>query len=189
MSEKMGVCTIVPRDQKGFRPLVFGMGILVNGREIVTCAHVIDVALGPGWQELKERAVVGICFPFVDGFPCLEGTVDEKRSIPPGRTSGGEPSDVAVIQLTQEAPPSAERAVLKSHVMDAHAKAYGFRGKEDGAGWKSHPNGGWSEGKIVGAATRLGGPSSTDFATSVLLWSRGSAGLAFMTPIWTVSWE
>jgi len=152
MSEKMGVCTIVPRDQKGFRPQVFGMGILVNnGREIVTCAHVIDMALGPGWQELKEQAVVRICFPFVAGFPCLEGTVDEKRSIPPGRTSGGEPSDVAVIQLTQDAPDSAERAVLTNHAMNASAQAYGFRGKEIDGVWKSHPDGEWSDGKILGA--------------------------------------
>ena len=37
MSEKSGVCTIVPRGQDGFRPHVFGMGILVDDREIVTC--------------------------------------------------------------------------------------------------------------------------------------------------------
>src|SRR5271165_3511458 len=100
MTEKMGICTIVPRDQQGFRPLVYGMGILlVNGREIVTCAHVIDAALGPGWQESKKQAVVRICFPFVDEYPSLEGTVDGERSVAPGRTSGGEPSDIAVIQL------------------------------------------------------------------------------------------
>ena len=151
MSYKMGVCTIVPQDQKGFQPRVFGMGIFVGHREIVTCFHVIDVALDPGWLEKPEEAVVGICFPLADGTPWVEGTVDKKRSFAPGRTSGREPSDVAVIQLAQECARSVEPARLSEHDLDSRAMAYGFRSKEVDGDLLSSPTGQWAEGKIMGS--------------------------------------
>jgi hypothetical protein len=129
MSHDSGVCTIVPRNQSGFRPQVFGMGILVDVREIVTCAHVINVALGDAWQSSSRPAIENVCFPFTEQFICIEGTVDKKRWFAAGGVEGGELSDVAVIQLEKDAPASVERAVLQDHVVGALAKAYGFRGK------------------------------------------------------------
>jgi WD40 repeat protein len=151
LSETSGVCTIVPRGQDGFRPTVFGMGILVDDREIVTCAHVINAALGSDWRKASGPAVVKVCFPLADGSCCVEGTADRKRWFPPGRTKGGELSDVAVIQLAQDAPPSVGRAVLRRHAVGKKARAYGFRGHElDNGSWLSHPDGEWAEGNIVG---------------------------------------
>src|SRR5215831_11778085 len=108
MSERSGVCTIVPRNQQGFRPQVFGMGILVNVREVVTCAHVIDVALGSKWQEWSEPGIVNVCFPFTEGYVCIKGAVDRKRWFAHGRSTGGQPSDIAVILLEKDAPASVE---------------------------------------------------------------------------------
>ena len=147
----MGVCTIVPRDQKGFQPRVFGMGILVRDREIVTCFHVITTALGEGWQEQPGDAVVGICFPMEVKTPWVEGKVDKKRSFAPGRTSGEEPSDVAVIQLAQDVPGSFERAFLLEHVLGSTALAFGFRSKEIGGDLQAHPTGQRAGGKIMGS--------------------------------------
>jgi hypothetical protein len=150
MSEQNGVCTIVPRGQSDFRPVVFGMGILVNACEVVTCAHVIDAALGPEWLEASTPPAVHVCFPFTEGPVCLEGCVDRKRSFPPGRSKSGEPSDIAVIQLTEDAPDLVQRALLRTYVVDASVKAYGFRGKEVDGQWRSHPYGEWAEGKVIG---------------------------------------
>jgi hypothetical protein len=126
------------------------MGILLDAREIVTCAHVIDEALGKGWQRRSsEPGRVSICFPLADGAPCVEGTVDDRRWFPPGMTGRGEPSDIAFIQLDEDAPTSAERAALKNH-SNSEAKAYGFRGKEVDGGWLSHPYGDWVYGRIAG---------------------------------------
>jgi Trypsin-like peptidase domain len=151
MSEKMGVCTIVPKDQNGFRPLVFGMGILFGDREVVTCAHVVSFALGLRAQRTPGKATVRVCFPFADGCPCVGGTLDPESWFPAGRRNDGKPSDIALIRLKQDAPRSVERAVPGEYIIDATAKAYGFRGMKDRTGvWRSHPDGEWSEGKIVG---------------------------------------
>jgi hypothetical protein len=65
MAESMGLCAILA-NVDSLRPQVFGMGILVNDFEILTCAHVIDQVLGSTWQSSKAPAVVGICFPFLN---------------------------------------------------------------------------------------------------------------------------
>jgi hypothetical protein len=148
--EKSGVCAIVPRNQHGLRPQVFGMGILVNSREIVTCAHVIDAALGNGWLESPAPSFVNICFPFTEGYTCAEGTVDKERWFPSGRTEDGGPSDVAVIQLARDAPNSVEHALLRKPISGKAAKVYGFRGRIVDGVWKSHPDGEWAEGRVVG---------------------------------------
>jgi hypothetical protein len=148
--DRSGVCTIVRRNQQGFRPLVYGMGILVKVREVVTCAHVIDAALGEDWLQGSDPGIVNVCFPFTERYICIKGTVDRRRWFAPGRTSSGEPSDIAVIELETEVPASVEPALLSDPVVGATVKAYGFRGKEIDGVWKSHPDGQWAEGKIAG---------------------------------------
>ena len=162
MSEKMGVCAIVPNEQEGFRPRVFGMGILVGDRVVVTCAHVVSFALDLSPEVSPGEAAVRVCFPFADGAPCVDGTVDRLRWFPPGRRNDGKPSDVAVIMLGKDAPGSAERAQRRKHESNSEAKVYGFRGKKltrtrTVAGrkvktrvWENHPDGEWAEGKIMG---------------------------------------
>ena len=113
MSQVDGICVVVPFDQEGFRPIVYGMGILVSNREILTCAHVIDAALGKEWQNWESPAKVRFFFPLVDGNPCAVGTVDRKRWFPPSRLGHSEPSDIAVVELDDNAPAAAGRATIR----------------------------------------------------------------------------
>ncbi len=151
MSETSGVCTIIPRGQKGFQPRVFGMGIVVSDREIVTCAHVINAALGRDLEASSPpTAKVSVCFPLAEGSPCAQGKVDKNHWFAPARTNDGSLSDIAVIQLDEDAPASVGRAMLQKHEIDQTVKAYGFRGKLVKEVWRSHPTGEWSDCKIIG---------------------------------------
>ena len=146
MLQESGVCAIVPREQNGFRPTVHGMGILVNDREIVTCAHVIDEALGQGWQESPTPAIVRVCFPLLEPCEWRDGSVDKERSLPD--------KDIAVIRLREgekeRAHPSVGCATFRKYVVDNKVRAYGFRGEETKGRWASHPFGEWADGIIVG---------------------------------------
>lgn len=154
MSDKSGVCAIIPLNQKTYQPEVIGMGILLDDREVVTCAHVVDKVLDKNWHLKPTPGRIRICFPLADGVPYIDGTVDKERwfpQIPPGLAGRGEVSDVAFIQLDDVAPSSAERAVLAGHVKNQVADAFGFRGTETKEGWLSHPYGEWVSGKITGS--------------------------------------
>ncbi len=152
MVELNGVCAIVPREQEGFRPRVFGMGVLVNDHELVTCGHVIDAAVGEGWLSQPGDAVVTVCFPFAHGMSCVDGTVDRKRYFPPGQSEEGRLTDIAVVRLNRQAPTSIGRAVLQGHVNDGVVKIYGFRRKKlHSGGWESHPDGEIVESKVLGS--------------------------------------
>jgi hypothetical protein len=153
MSQEMGICAIVPRDQQGYQPRVFGMGILVSDTEVVTCAHVIDGALDLKGRRPADDAVVSVCFPFAGKQVCLDARVDATRWFPPSNAS--DHPDIAVIRLVAPAPASVERAALRKYnftrLADHPLKVYGFQSKvlSDGS-WVSHPTGETSEGRIVG---------------------------------------
>lgn len=54
-----------------------GIGALVGERHVVTCAHVVNVALGLGKQEqAKPAGLVTIDFPLLDGEPRVQASVD-----------------------------------------------------------------------------------------------------------------
>jgi hypothetical protein len=149
--EKNGVCAIVPRHQLGYRPKVIGMGILVDDLEMVTCAHVVDAAIGEGWFDQPGDGVVRVCFPFAEGSVCINGTVDRKLYFPPDRAEEGKLTDITVVRLSQPAPAAAGRAVLRVHIDDAPVKVFGFRRKDlDNGGWESHPDGEIVESKVLG---------------------------------------
>lgn len=154
------MCAIIPLNQQHYQPEVIGMGILLDDREIVTCAHVVDQALGKGWQLRPTPGRIRVCFPLAEGVPYLDGTVDKGRWFPHGPTGRGDVSDVAFIQLEDVAPSSAERAVLASHSRGQLATSYGFRGTETEKGWVSHPSGEWASGTIMG--TLPGGRAQFD---------------------------
>jgi hypothetical protein len=151
MAEMSGVCAIVPRHQEGFRPKVIGMGILVDDLEMVTCAHVVDAAIGEGWFGQPGDCVVRVCFPFVAGSVCVNGTVDRKRYFRPDRAEEGKLTDIAVVLLSDPAPAEVGRVVLRGHVNDALVLVFGFRQKELETGdWVNHEDGEIVESKILG---------------------------------------
>src|SRR3954471_5636822 len=76
---------------------VVGTGFLIAERHIMTCAHVVNDALGRSWDdpshpELKLR----VEFPFARHSPALEAGIVEWR--PP---SDGIATDIAVLELEQ----------------------------------------------------------------------------------------
>ena len=78
-----------------------GMGILLDPRRVLTCAHVVNAALGlPNDSAPEPTGSVSIVFPLCDGAQSIPGTVVAWR---PMKTSSGV-SDVAVLELREDAP-------------------------------------------------------------------------------------
>ena len=152
MSVETWACVIVPPNQNDFRPVVYGMGILVTDRIVVTCAHIVNTALGANWSSAVNNPVIDICFPYTEGPMCIKGLVDKENWYPPGPACTGKPTDIALIKLEEDAPNYVGGATLRNHVSDAEVKVYGFRGKKlrDGS-WQSHPDGEIAVGRVTGS--------------------------------------
>ncbi|HJT03478.1 MAG TPA: trypsin-like peptidase domain-containing protein, partial [Pseudonocardiaceae bacterium] len=87
-----------------------GLGVLVGARQVVTCAHVVNTALGWGKREQARpdsSAVVQVEFPLVAGAPVRTGQV--AAWVPPPLRGAGE-GDVAGLVLSEEAPVAATPA-------------------------------------------------------------------------------
>jgi hypothetical protein len=175
MSEKDGVCAIVPAGQNGLRPHVIGMGILVGDGEVITCAHVVGFALELASLEQPPKATVRVCFPFDPAALCITGKVDPARWLPPRKTMDGSVTDVAVIRLDADAPIGVGRALLKDHIVGASARVYGFRKKEaEGGTHVSHTYGEWARGEVAGP--QPAGRAQFDGCTSGASIEKGYSG-------------
>lgn len=131
------------------------MGFLVSDYDILTCAHVIEAALGTDWQDGSGE--VQVCFPFSGAkegkYLCLRGHVDRKRWYPRGAPKPGKPADIAVIVLQAPAPTSIKPGkLLDGYVKpDVTVKIFGFPAAQSEQGHiVSHPTGLYIEGKILG---------------------------------------
>lgn len=82
-----------------------GMGMLADSDHVVTCAHVVNTALGRGPREQDRPggdAVVRLDFPYVaEPPPVRHARVMDWKPPPSTGVSGG---DLAVLQLTEPAP-------------------------------------------------------------------------------------
>ena len=77
-----------------------GLGALVTGRHIVTCAHVVNAALGlDARAQGQPTGTVAVDFPLADASPALRATVE--RWLPPPR-EGVTGDDVAGLMLVSE---------------------------------------------------------------------------------------
>jgi hypothetical protein len=154
--DQMGVCALVPAKHDPKRLRVFGMAILVADRVVVTCAHVVNLALGrdPAAQEDAKGCKLQVWFPFDGPESCVGGKVE--RWFPLGEHTRGEPSDVSVILLDEDAPQSVRRAVLKPYCVTGPGNpapttfGYQYRTVDDGSG-RSHPTGERPAGRIIGS--------------------------------------
>ena len=89
------------------RPTTAGLGVLVGSGQVVTCAHVVNMALGreqrgqvpPGGSD-----VVQVEFPLLPGAPVREARIVAWLP-PPGSGTGG--GDVAGLELAEKAPADA----------------------------------------------------------------------------------
>lgn len=81
-----------------------GCGTLIAPRLVLTCAHVVEAALGPGATP-GEHDIVSVSFPFVDPRP-IDSTVVPESWHP--ADSGTRLGDVAVLMLKKDPPRGAE---------------------------------------------------------------------------------
>lgn len=154
--DQMGVCAIVPSDRDRGKLRVFGMGILVADRAVVTCAHVVNIALDrhPATQEDAKGFKLQVWFPFEGGDACIHGKVE--RWFPVGERPRGEPTDVSVILLDEDAPQSVCRAVFKPYQITrpqgAFPTTFGYQCRTaDNGSVRSHPTGERPTGRIIGS--------------------------------------
>src|ERR1041384_7158923 len=83
---------------------IAGMGVLVGERQVVTCAHVVNAALGRGHrsqQRPDRETTLQLVFPLVPGEPVRSATVVAWEPPLPSEFGG----DVAGLLLNEDAPP------------------------------------------------------------------------------------
>ena len=102
-----------------------GMEIVVDKSHVLTCAHVVNSALGRPF-ELQPQPVqkVSVAFPFSDPAAVLLGSVCSWCPMHQGRVS-----DIAVLELDGDVPEGTGVASLVANAgFDDHQfKAFGFR--------------------------------------------------------------
>ncbi|HZN18539.1 MAG TPA: trypsin-like peptidase domain-containing protein, partial [Micromonosporaceae bacterium] len=143
-----------------------GVGMLVGAREIVTCAHVVNAALG-----LDARAQPVPAGPVTVELPLLDspapgepwrGTAQVVRWLPPA-PEGAAGDDIAGLLLTLAPPPGATPARLATSAPAAGlaVRVFGYPG--------ARPDGGWVSTRVQGrvGAGRLQLDSGVDAALRV----------------------
>ena len=120
---------------------IVGAGFLVSQRQILTCAHVIDDALGrPRNTPEMPQAEVHLDFPLVAPDQQLAARVVCWQPVHPD--GGG--SDVAGLELVDEPPAGAApvRLVKAEEPWGHPFRAFGFPA--------SYDNGVWASGRMLG---------------------------------------
>jgi len=119
---------------------VAGGGCLVGHDIVLTCAHVVEEALGGGLFEGRPVEPVHVDFPHWPDWEPVEATVVEHGWFPPE----GERGDVAVLQLLGDPPPEARHPPFRRppSMMDHGFHIEGFPAKIGDA---------WASGVIRGA--------------------------------------
>uniref|UniRef100_UPI002AD3BA3D nSTAND1 domain-containing NTPase n=1 Tax=unclassified Frankia TaxID=2632575 RepID=UPI002AD3BA3D len=133
----------VVRIRQGSTRKAAGVGVLVGEREIVTCAHVVNTALGrPQRTQDKPTGGLLIDFPQLDGSPLREATVEAWRPPPQNGTFGG---DIAGLRIIGEPlPTTACPARLDGRVPPVDVTVFGFPTDPP------RPHGGWSSATLIG---------------------------------------
>ena len=82
-----GYETAIVRLRRGMSGQAAGLGVLVGRDQVVTCAHVVNTALGRGQRDQAapgEQDIVLVDFPLLD-----EGAACGWPAWPPGRLRRG----------------------------------------------------------------------------------------------------
>jgi WD40 repeat protein len=119
---------------------VVGVGFLVGTREILTCAHVVDQALGnPDGQSLPPADEVVVDFPLVAPGQMCSANVSVWH---PAQADGT--GDIAGLRLIG-APPQgvkAARLVIAADLWEHSFRTFGFPAR--------HDDGVWASGRLLG---------------------------------------
>ena len=127
------------RDARG-RPV--GLGVLAADRDVLTCAHVVNAALGrPDDAAEPPTGEIPLSWPKLPGSPSASGDIVAWRSLADG--------DLARVRLRTDPPAGAQSALLQRGSTDSAAALRVF-GYPDG-----RPRGQWAKVQVV--ATVEGG--------------------------------
>ena len=125
-----GYETAIVRLRRGMSGQAAGLGVLVGRDQVVTCAHVVNTALG---REQRAQAAPGEQDNVLVDFPRLdEGTVRVAHVVawksPPRAGNGG--GDVAGLVLTEKAPDraAAARFMAAFPVPGTSLRVFGYPG-------------------------------------------------------------
>ncbi len=128
---------------------VVGMGVVIDETHILTCAHVVNAALGrPVDAATTPRRRVPVAFPLEHNAATQSASVDvwlPIRDAANGRSSGVE--DIAVLGLKRPVPAPVGIAGFIDPPDPAHQqfRAFGFA--------VGSSTGNWAEGKVLGAVS------------------------------------
>jgi V8-like Glu-specific endopeptidase len=123
-----------------------GVGVLITDKDILTCAHVVAIALY-GYQDVLEQPTdkVRIDFPFVAPGQISTAQVRNWRSIQ--ISSSGPPvygEDIAKLELDDAPPQGARPALLQTADLSRHSfDTFGFPADHN-------INGTWTSGELMG---------------------------------------
>jgi WD40 repeat protein/3',5'-cyclic AMP phosphodiesterase CpdA len=132
-----------------------GVGALVGAREILTCAHVVNVALGRDAREQEPPggSLVSVEFPLLGGTEAgqparLSARVE--RWLPPSRTGAAGDDIAGLLLVGADAPHGARPARVSVNIPPAgkRVRVFGYPGSPP------RPNGAWVPTTIRG---RVGG--------------------------------
>ncbi len=118
-----------------------GVGALVSERHVVTCAHVVNAALGRNARQQEQpTGPVQLDFPLLDA-PMMIATVE--RWLPPPR-EGAAGDDIAGLVLAERAPAGAvaARLAVETPRPGRTVLVFGFPA--------GRPDGGWAEAAVRG---------------------------------------
>ncbi|WP_309112471.1 trypsin-like peptidase domain-containing protein [Saccharothrix sp.] len=147
---------------------IVGLGVLVGGREIVTCAHVVNLALGRDKldAERPERVEVQV------GERTFEARVEQW--VPPPAREGAPGDDVAGLRLDDPAPVEPARLITTLPGIGQEVRIFGYPGKP------VRPNGSWVTAVVRGEVD--GGLVQLDSASAIQV-QPGYSG----SPVWDVA--
>lgn len=148
MKQEHSIAALQSAEQK-----TVGMAIIIDRSRVLTCAHVVNSALGLPQNSVPSPAEpVWIAFPLVTGSRPLRASVSRWYPMSDDSgTAGSAIHDLAVLTTEEEIPLAAGTAVFAEHREGASVKSYGFRSKTDASQCiLVHPDGEWAEGIIMG---------------------------------------
>jgi hypothetical protein len=122
---------------------VVGAGFLISADQILTCAHVVQIALGRGNDNTEPPlgSIVTLDFPLLDDAHTVSAVPEKWNPKPTESTPEG--LDFALLRLTDPPPGATPIPIAEDTDLWQHSfRAFGFP--------KGYPGGVWARGVVLG---------------------------------------